>query len=148
MPVCSLQELYMVKTAVASFIFYTFTVTLPHVSYGFISNDGTSKFQLIVSLAWVGIALQPVVFFATNRKYRKHMVAHMCHREFSREDETSCSTRRRSTGGSSIVSRVNSRISFSEVRMIVDVFPPAGLINIPNLLNMSSKNGRYTIEYA
>ena len=145
MPVCSLQELYMVKTAVASFIFYTLTVTLPHVSYGFISNDGTSKFQLIVSLAWVGIALQPVVFFATNRKYRKHMVAQMCHRELSREGETSGSTKQ-SSRISSNVSRVNSRISFSEVRMMVDVFPPAGIINILNLLNMSSKKGRYTIE--
>ena len=129
----------MVKTAVASFIFYTLTVTLPHVSYGFISSDGTSKFQLIVSLSWVGIALQPVVFFATNRKYRKHMIAIWCCRKYTQENETTGSNRRRSTGASlSSLSRLNSRISFSEVRMMVNVFPPAGLIRISNILKGST----------
>ncbi len=76
------QELNLAKNAVITFCFYAVTVTLPHVCYGFMTSHGTSRFQIIISLAWIGVALQPLVFFATNRKYRKYTIALVCCRRW------------------------------------------------------------------
>ena len=115
------QELYIVKTAAATFCFYALTVTLPNVSFGLVSRNGMPKFLNIVSMAWIGIALQPIVFFATNRKFRVHVIAVICCRD-PPDAETTGSLRGRSTRTSSSTSRP-SRISFPDLRTLLGVLP-------------------------
>ena len=115
------QELYIAKTAAATFCFYALTVTLPNVSYGLVSNNGMPRFLNIVGMAWIGVALQPVIFFATNRKFRVHTTALMCCKE-PPDADTTASLRRGSTRTSSSISRP-SRISFTDLRTLLGVLP-------------------------
>ena len=80
------------------------------------------KFLNIVAMAWIGIALQPLVFFATNRKFRVHACALMCCREPPEMETSGGSSRRRSTRTSSSVSRP-SRISFADLRTLLGTLP-------------------------
>ena len=114
------QELYIAKTAAATFCFYALTVTLPNVSFGLVTKNGMPKFLNIVSMAWIGIALQPIVFFATNRKFRVHAISLMCCRD-PPDVETTNSLPGRSKRTSSSTSRP-SRISFPDLRTLLGVF--------------------------
>ena len=113
--------MYIAKTAAATFCFYALTVTLPNVSFGLVTKNGMPRFLNIVSMAWIGIALQPIVFFATNRKFRVHAIALMCCRD-SPDVETTGSLRGRSTRTNSSTSRP-SRISFPDLRTLLGVLP-------------------------
>ena len=96
-------------------------MTLPNVSYGLVSNNGMPRFLNIVGMAWIGVALQPVIFFAINRKFRVHTTALMFCKEPPDADTTG-SLRRRSTRTSSSISRP-SRISFADLRTLLGVLP-------------------------
>ena len=100
------------------------------------------NFVTIIGMVWIGIALQPLIFFATNRKFREYTVTVMRCKK-TPDAETMVSLGRRSRGTSSIVSRP-SRISFADLRALLFILP--NTIRGKNLKDRSSNNSNDNLQ--